>query len=146
MKRVIALLLATVLCLLLVACGKDYTADFAGILNISSFDITEDNIIALEDGIGYETRESEDSKILEFDNEHIYRFSTKDGSFEFVKWCFSGEAVANKTLREWTEDFGEPEINEKLHFYTWYGNVDGEKAILTIMKGTQTILEIDKLK
>lgn len=147
MKRLLILMLAAALALFLAACGdkRDYSTDFTGMLNIASFDMTEDDVIALESGAGYETKDLGDSRLLTFDNGHSYRFSAKDGSFEVVKWALSNdwaevglemwETVVDEGLKNWTGTCGKPGIDEKIYLYSWYGNVDGEKASLSVTMG-----------
>lgn len=144
MKRIVTFLLAGALALALTACdSRDYSADFTGLFNVSSFRMTQADAIALEDGERYETSTLSDSTLLKFENGNIYRFS-KDGRLEFVKYTRpenipgfgmeTWEAIVTITMETWTEKFGEPEYSDKISSYLWYGNVDGEKASLVILK------------
>ncbi|NCE65244.1 hypothetical protein D1159_11820 [Pseudoflavonifractor sp. 524-17] len=160
MRKVLALVLAAALALALTACGRDYSADFTGMLDVYSLDMTEDDAIALEDGVDYEAEDLGDSRLLEFENGHIYRFSKKDGSFEFVKWTLPDhlvdaglemwEEVIDEGIESWTDRYGGPEFNEKIDSYSWYGKVDGQRAQLSVQKGiknlTPSMLELDKVK
>lgn len=160
MKKALALMLAALLALPLAACGdrRDYSTDFTGMLNITSFDMTEDDAIALEAGVDYETEDLGDSRLLTFDNGHIYRFSAKDGSFEFVKWRLpdhmidagleTWEIVIEEVMASWTDTYGKPKVNEKIDLYSWYGNVNGEHASLSVERGiknlTPSMMELDR--
>lgn len=166
MKRLAALALTLLLALSFTACGDkhDYSTDFTGLLNITSFEMTEEDAITLENGADHTTDDSDDSRLLRFDNGHLYRFSAKDGAFEFAKWTVPNalaedsldvwEAAVDEVLADWRSTYGEPAVNEDLDTYTWYGNINGEKANLVITRGvkggksylTPSLLELDKVK
>ena len=120
-KRFFATILAAALALSLTACdSKDYSTDFTGLFSITTFDMTEEDVIALEGGEDYEVTDYDDSKLLEFENGNIYCFSKKAKKLDFVKYTDppiidseTWEAMVVLTMETWTEKFGEPEFNEK---------------------------------
>lgn len=147
MKRPWALMLAAALALFLAACSDkcDYSTDFTGMLHITSFDMTENDVTALETGAGYETEDLGGYRLLTFDNGHSYCFSTKDGALECVKWTLSNR-LADVSLEMWevaidegpqnrADICGETETDEKIRLCSWYGNVDGKKALLSVTIG-----------
>ena len=139
MKRFFATILAAALALSLTACdSKDYSTDFTGLFSITTFDMTEEDVIALEGGEDYEVTDYDDSKLLEFENGNIYRFSKKAKKLDSETW----EAMVVLTMETWTEKFGEPEFNEKIDSYIWYGNVGGQKASLVILKHSDTMVKL----
>ncbi len=149
-KRFFATILAAALALSLTACdSKDYSTDFTGLFSITTFDMTEEDVIALEGGEDYEVTDYDDSKLLEFENGNIYRFSKKAKKLDFVKYTDppiidseTWEAMVVLTMETWTEKFGEPEFNEKTDSYIWYGNVGGQKASLVILKNSDTMVKL----
>ena len=60
------------------------------------------------------------------------------------------EAVIDEGINNWTDDYGKPEVDKNERFYTWYGNVNGENASLSIEKGngitTASMMELDRVK
>ena len=149
-KRFFATILAAALALSLTACdSKDYSTDFTGLFSITTFDMTEEDVIALEGGEDYEVTDYDDSKLLEFENGNIYRFSKKDKKLDFVKYTDppiidseTWEAMVVLTMETWTEKFEEPVLNEKPDIYIWYGNVGGQKASLVILKNSDTMVKL----
>ena len=129
--------------------SKDYSTDFTGLFSITTFDMTEEDVITLEGGEDYEVTDYDDSKLLEFENGNIYRFSKKAKKLDFVKYTDppiidseTWEAMVVLTMETWTEKFGEPEFNEKNDSYIWYGNVGGQKASLVILKNSDTMVKL----
>ena len=111
--------------------------------------MTEEDVITLEGGEDYEVTDYDDSKLLEFENGNIYRFSKKAKKLDFVKYTDppiidseTWEAMVVLTMETWTEKFGEPEFNEKTDSYIWYGNVGGQKASLVILKKSDTMVKL----
>lgn len=104
-----------------------------------------------------EIEDDGDKTYIEFWNGHIYRISNEDGKLDFVKWMQPGsqvgvvlsdwEALVEGVMDAWTESYGKPEENK--NFYTWYGNVNGENASLSIQKGngktTASMIELDRV-
>ena len=102
----------------------------------------------------------DDRTIITFDSGHIYGISKDDGKLDFVKWTLTGEktnftlgvweAVIDEGINNWTDDYGKPEVDKNERFYTWYGNVNGENASLSIEKGNgitiASMMELDRVK
>jgi len=103
---------------------------------------------------------SDDRTIITFSSGHIYGISKDDGKLDFVKWTLAGEktdftlgvweAVIDEGINNWTDDYGKPEVDKNERFYTWYGNVNGENASLSIEKGngvtTASMMGLDRVK
>lgn len=164
MKKIWTLFLTAALALSLTACGGDkhnYNTDLTGALNITTFDMTQADAVELEESTNYELENLGDSTLMTFANGTIYRFSSKNGTFEFVKWTLpddmkeyigldTWEALVDACLDNWTDLYGEPEYNEDIDSYSWYGKVNGDKAQLVILKGisglTPSLLELDNME
>lgn len=123
------------------------------------FSLEDLQLLVDYDGGGSKIEDDGDTTLVTFGNGHIYRFSNADGKLDFVKWRLPErsasismgvwEALVEAQMGVWTETYGKPEVDKNERFYTWYGNINGENASLSIEKGngktTASMIELDRV-